>query len=184
MLFTHLLMVAPRLLEEPSLLLSGPLAPIQAVTETVLGALPALFGFVTGAVPYYLTRALSRHIALQKRHFSALSLTHILAGAIAFPLTYAVEIWWVWKNSSDAATLVFSALLVPAGLFALFYLHRVRKLAVHLGGRAAGLLKLEAVARVATERHNLLDLLDHMRDRYRVEVLGWDPLKGARAFKI
>lgn len=176
--------INPRLLEEPSLLLSGPLAPIQAVTETVLGALPALFGFVTGAVPYYLTRALSRHIALQKRHFSALSLTHILAGAIAFPLTYAVEIWWVWKNSSDAATLVFSALLVPAGLFALFYLHRVRKLAVHLGGRAAGLLKLEAVARVATERHNLLDLLDHMRDRYRVEVLGWDPLKGARAFKI
>ncbi len=168
-----------RLLEEPSLLVSGPLAALQALIETVLGAPPALFGFVTGAVPYYVTRAVSRRIAVQTKHFPGLSLIHILAGAIAFPLTYAFEIWWVWKNFSDTATLVFSALLVPAGLFALFYLDRVRKLAVHLSGRAAGLLKLEAVARVARERHTLLELLDHMRDRYRVEVLGWVPLKGA-----
>ena len=168
-----------RLLEEPSFLVSGPLAALQALTETVLGAAPALFGLVTAAVPYYLTRIVSRRIAVQTKHFPGLSLTHILAGAIAFPLVYALEIWWVWKNFSDTATLVFSALLVPAGLFAFVYLYRIRKLAVHLSGRAAGLLKLEAVARVATERHKLLDLLDRLRDRYRVEVLGWAPLKGA-----
>ena len=171
--------IDPRLLEEPSLLISGPLAALQALTETVLGAPAALFGLITAAVPYYLTREVSRRIAVHTQHSAGLSLTHILAGAIAFPRAYALEIWWVWKNFSETATLVFSALLVPAGLFALFYLYRVRKLAVHLSGRAAGLLKLEAVARVALERDKLLELLDHMRDRYRVEVLGWAPLKRA-----
>ena len=40
-----------RLLEEPSHLLPGPLAPLQAVAEALVGALPALFGLITGAVP-------------------------------------------------------------------------------------------------------------------------------------
>ena len=41
------------LLEEPSRLLPGPLAPVQATGEAILGLVPALFSFLTGAIPYY-----------------------------------------------------------------------------------------------------------------------------------
>ena len=57
-----------RLLEEPSNLLPGPLAPLQAVTEALLGALPALFGLITGAVPYHLTDLIARQIVARSQH--------------------------------------------------------------------------------------------------------------------
>lgn len=165
-----------RLLEEASYLLPGPLAQAQAAVEAVLGAMPALFGFLTGAPPYYLTKTFSRRYVSHLKHFPALSLTHILAGALAFPVAYGLEVWWVWSHFSDIATLVFAALLVPTGLFARFYARRMRKLAVYLGGQIAGWMKLEAVARVRQARDELLARMDHMRNRYRTEVLGWPPL--------
>ncbi len=41
-----------RLLEEPAHLLPGPLGPLQALAEALLGVFPALFGLITGAIPY------------------------------------------------------------------------------------------------------------------------------------
>ena len=165
-----------RLLEEPSHLLPMPLAPVQAAAEVILGAIPALFGFLTGAIPYYLTKVFSRRYTSQMEHASALSSAHLLVGAVAFPITYGLELAWVWRHFSDVATVAFAILLVPCGLFARFYVRRLRKLAVHLGGRIAGWMKLDAVARVRQARDNLLVHLDHIRERYRVEVLGWPHL--------
>ena len=71
-------------------------------------------------------------------------------------------------------------MLVPTGLFARLYDRRLRKLAAHVGGRVASWLKLEAVARVLRAQGNLLRLMDDMRDRYRVEVLGWVPMSPRR----
>ena len=172
-----------RLLEEPSRLLPGPLAPIQVAIEVLMGAIPALFGFLTGGIPYYLTKAIARRIISHAEHPPASSLTHILLGAVVFPLAYGLEVAWIWRHFSDTATIAFVVLLVPTGLFARFYGHRMRKLAVHLGGRIAGWMKLGAVARVAQERNDLLRRLDHMRDRYRVEVLGWAPLLSPRGIR-
>ena len=175
--------VSRRLLEEPSGLLPGPLAPIQAALEVILGLLPALFGVFTGALPYCVTKTVARYVTRRQKHLPALSFTHILAGSIAFPLAYGLQIWWVLQGFSELATIAFAVTLVPSGLFALFYVHRLRKLAVHLGGRAASWMKLSAVARVADARDELLAGLDRMRDRYRVEVLGWAPLSPPRLFR-
>ncbi len=163
-----------RLLEEPSHLLPMPLAPIQAAAEAILGAIPALFGFLTGAIPYYLTKKFTRRYTSE--HAPSLSSAHVLAGAVAFPIAYGLELAWVWRHFSDVATVAFAILLVPCGLFARVYVRRLRKLAAHLGGRIAGWMKLEAVARVRQARDDLLVQLDHIRDRYRAEVLGWPPL--------
>ncbi|MFQ5927718.1 MAG: 1-acyl-sn-glycerol-3-phosphate acyltransferase, partial [Terriglobia bacterium] len=170
-----------RLLEEPSRLLPGPLAPVQAAVEALVGAIPALSGFATGAIPYYVTKAVARRYASRLRHLPSLSFAHILVGAIVFPLTYGLELGWVWWHFSDAVTIAFAILLVPTGLFARFYTHRMRKLAAHLGGRIATWMKLAAVVRVRLARDDLLLRLDHMRDRYRMEVLGWGPLPSARS---
>ena len=169
-----------RLLEEPSHLLPGPLAPLQAVAEVLVGALPALFGLITGSLPYHLTDLISRQIVARSKHPPSLSIAHILVGAILFPVSHALEVWWVWSHFSNESTIAFSLLLVPTGLFARLYVRRLRKLAAHVGGRAATWMKLEAVAQVLRSQKNLLQLMDDMRDRYRVEVLGWTPMSPRR----
>ena len=173
-----------RLLEEASHLLPGPLAPVQAVAEVVLGAIPALFGFLTGAIPYYLIKTVSNRILPSTKHAPALSFTHILAGVVAFPLFYGLEIWWVSGYTSDLATITFALLLIPTGLFARFYCRRVWKLLTHLGVRVTSWMKLGAVARVARARDDLVQRMDHMRDRYRVEVLGWTTLPPRRSLPL
>jgi 1-acyl-sn-glycerol-3-phosphate acyltransferase len=165
-----------RLLEEPSHLLPGPLAPVQATAEAALGVLPALFGFLTGAVPYYATKRFARRATRRTANVAALSLTHILAGAVLFPLVYGLEVAWVWSEFSRVATVTFAVLLVPTGLFALVWARRMRKLAVNLGGRIATWMKLDAAARVGEARNQLIQRLEHMRERYRAEVLGWGPV--------
>lgn len=147
--------------------------------EALLGAAPALFGFLTGAIPYCLTKEVARGYISRIGHPPALSLTQILVGAIFFPVAYGLEVAWVWRHFSDAATIAFAALLVPSGLFARFYGRRMRKLAVHVGGLAATWMKLDATARVRAARYELLEILDRVRHRYRVDVLGWDPVPPA-----
>ncbi len=166
-----------RLVEEPSRLLPGPLAPFQAIAELVLGAVPALFGFLTNGVPYYLTRQFGRRQVSKTGHPASFSTTHILVATVAFPLVYGLEIATVWFSFSNTATITFALLLVPTGLFAGFYGRRSRKLAVHLGGRVAAWMKLDALIRVRDARNELVTGMDHMRDRYRIEVLGWDPVR-------
>lgn len=163
------------LLEERCLLLPGPLAPIQAAVEALLGAVPALFGFVTGAVPYYFTKWLARHVTKREHNPAALSLSHVLIGAAAFPLVYTLEIWWVHREFSAIVTLMFALLLVPAGLLARAWTHRMRKLAVNVGGRLWAWMIPQAVARVTEARNDLVQRMERLRSRYRTEVLGWAP---------
>jgi hypothetical protein len=37
-------------------------------------------------------------------------------------------------------------------------------------------MKLDAAARVGEARNQLIQRLEHMRERYRAEVLGWGPV--------
>ena len=168
------------LLEEPSRLLPGPLAPVQATAEAILGLVPALFGFLTGAIPYYAAKRFAQRSSARNGNIAALSFRHIQAGAITFPLVYGLEIAWVWQSFSGAATIVFALLLVPTGLFARVWARRMCKLAVHLSGRVATWLKLDAVARVGQAQDQLLQRMDVMRDRYRTEVLGWASLSSSK----
>ena len=167
-----------RLVEEPSYLLEGPLAPIQAAIELVVGLVPASFGYLTGAAPFYLTRYLAHRSATRSRHLPSLSFWHVVIGAVAFPLIWSVEVLAVWLVASFNTTVVFGALLIPLGLFARFYIRRSRKLAVHVGGRVAGWLKMDEVLRVREARSELIDLMDTIRSRYLEEVFA--PATGYR----
>jgi 1-acyl-sn-glycerol-3-phosphate acyltransferase len=173
-----------QILEEAARLLPGPLAPAQVVAEVLLGGIPALFGFVTGAIPFYLTRGVSNKILSSTKHAPALSFIHIVVGLVAFLLFYGLEIWWVSSYASEATTLAFILLLIPTGLFARFYGGRVWKLFSHLGGRMSSWVKLSAVTHVTQAQNDLLQLMDQMRNRYRVEVLGWSTLPPRRPFPL
>ena len=165
-----------RLLEEPARLLPGPLAPVQATAEAIIGLVPALFGLLTGAIPYFATKRFAHRASARDGNIAALSFRHILAGGVMFPLVYGLEIAWVWQALSDVVTVVFTVLLIPTGLFALGYARRMRTIVAHVGDRTASWFKLEAVARVRKAQDELVRTLDVMRGRYRQEVLGWDPL--------
>jgi 1-acyl-sn-glycerol-3-phosphate acyltransferase len=160
-----------RLLEEPARLLPGPLALVQATIEALVGAIPSLFGLLTGGPPYFATRWIAR---LTSGHEGAatLSLNHILVGAVIFPIVYGAEVALVWNASSGVATIAFALLLVPTGLFAWVWTSRMRTLAANVGGRVAAWMKLDAVARVGEAQTELIRRMERMRERYRTEVLG------------
>ncbi|MBI4229721.1 MAG: 1-acyl-sn-glycerol-3-phosphate acyltransferase [Planctomycetes bacterium] len=173
-----------RLLEEPERLLPTPFGLAQMCVEGALGLFPALFGALTCGIPYLLTRAAAAHYTMRRGYEVARSLTHVLAGAITFPLAWGLQIAWVHHAEfSRNATIAFCALLAPTGLFALAYVRRMRKIALLIGGRVASWFRMDALARVRSAREELISLLDRMRDRYRTEVLGWPPVKVPRGRK-
>jgi hypothetical protein len=164
--------VRRRLIEEPSYLLSGALAPVQAGLEILIGFVPALFGLLTGGPPYLLTRSLARRLASRNRHLPSLSILHILIGAVAFPVVWGLWTYVAWRFTGARVAVILAALVVPTGLYALFFAHRAAKLAVHLSGRAASLMKLGDVARVREAQTTLMGQMDAARARYIREVFG------------
>ncbi len=157
-----------RLLEEPSKLLPGILGHVQAAAEAALGAIPALFGFLTSFIPYFVTRAVVRRAGLTSNQ--------LLVGALTFLSFYGGLVGLVAWQFSPQATVLLAVVLIPAGLFARGYARRMRTIVAHLGDRTASWFKLEAVARVREAQNELVGSLDVLRNRYRQEVLGWDPL--------
>jgi hypothetical protein len=173
-----------RLIEEPARLLAGPFAPVQAAAEAAAGLAPALFGLLTSAVPYFATKRLARRLSRRQGSSVGLSLNHMLIGAVMFPIAYGLEVAVLSRSGfSRGAIIVVAALLVPCGLFAWVWTRRMRKLAVHVGGRAASWLKLDDVARVGEARRQLIARMDRIRERYRTEVLGWNSVASGRNAK-
>ena len=137
---------------------------MQAVAEAVLGAIPALLGFLTGFIPYYVTRAV-------------VSRNSRLVGALVFSVFYGGLVGLVvWLQYSTAASVALALLLITTGPFTLAYVRRMRTIVAHLGDRTASWFKLAAVARVREAQDELVGRLDVLRNRYREEVHGWDPL--------
>jgi len=168
-----------RLLEDPSMLLPGPLGHVQAVVEAVLGAVPALLGALTSGIPYLVTRAYAGRSA-RRDGAATLSLAHIVVGALVFPLCYGAFIAIAAWKFSPMTALVVALLLPPLGLFTRFYFRRIRSNVAHVGERTTSWFKLDEVLRVREARDELIAKLDSLRNRYRAEVLGWDPLPTPR----
>ncbi len=95
-----------RLLEEPSKLLPGVLGHVQAVAEAALGAIPALFGFITSAIPYLVTRAVVRRAGLASNQR--------LVGGLTFALFYGGLVALVAWQFSNQATVLLAVVLIPA----------------------------------------------------------------------
>ncbi len=168
-----------RLLEEPSKLLPGALGHLQALAEAVLGAIPALIGFLTGSIPYFVTRAYTRRAAGGGGEDIApgpAPLRHLLVGTLPFLLFYGGLLALTAWQFSDQATVMLAVLVIPTGMFALAYAKRMRTIVAHIGDRTASWFKLGAVARIREARDELVAELDVLRNRYRKEALGWEPL--------
>ena len=165
-----------KLLEEPPRLLPGVLGHLQAVAEATLGAIPALFGFVTGFLPYVVTRTYARRSTPPEEAESGPTASRLLVGVLSFSLFYGGLIGLVAWEFSDTAAILLALLLIPTGLVALGYARRMRTIVAHLGDRTTSWFKLKAIARLREAQDELVSRLDVLRNRYRVEVLGLDPL--------
>ena len=72
--------------------------------------------------------------------------------------------------------MLLAVLLIPTAMFALAYAKRMRTIVAHIGDRTASWFKLGAVGRIREARDELVAELDVLRNRYRKEALGWEPL--------
>jgi hypothetical protein len=166
-----------RLLEEPSKLLPGVLGHLQAVAEAVLGAIPALIGFLTGSIPYFVTRVYARWAVGGEDVAPGLApIRQLLVGILPFVLFYGGLVGLTAWQFSGQATVLLAVLLITTGIFALVYAKRMRTIIAHVGNRTASWFKLGAVARVREARDEVVAELDVLRNRYRKEALGWEPL--------
>lgn len=165
------------LLEQPSRLLPGFFGHIQGLVEGVLGFVPALVGAITSGPPLIAARLYTRRRADAVRKVGRIDEGSVQRFALAvFGLYWAALVGVVAVNFSDQATLVLALVLIPAGLFAVTYVRRMRSIAAHIGKRTAGWVGLADVARVREIQSEVITQLDAARNRYRQEVKGWEPL--------
>jgi len=168
--------ISRRLLEEPSRLLPGVLGHVQALAEATLGAIPALFGFVTGFLPYTVTKTYVSRTTEPEAKSTRPTNGQILVGVLSFSIVYGGLVGLVASRFSDQATVLMTVLLITTGPFTLGYVKRMRTIVAHVGDRTASWFKLKAVTRLRQAQSELVGELDILRNRYREEVLGWDPL--------
>ena len=168
--------ISRRLLEEPSRLLPGVLGHVQALAEAILGVLPALFGLVTSFLPYTVTKTYVSRTGGPEENGTRPTNGQVLVGVLSFSIVYGGLIGLVASRFSDQATVLMAVLLITTGPFALGYIKRMRTIVAHVGDRSASWFKLKAVTHLRQAQSELVEELDILRNRYREEVLGWDPL--------
>ena len=168
--------ISRRLLEEPSRLLPGVWGHVQALAEAILGVIPALFGLVTGLLPYTVTKAYVSRTRVPETQGTRPTTGQILVGFLSFSIVYGGLIGLVASRFSEQATVLMAVLLITTGPFALGYIKRMRMIVAHVGDRTASWFKLKAVTHLRQAQSELVEELDILRNRYREEVLGWDPL--------
>ena len=111
--------ISRRLLEEPSRLLPGVLGHVQALAEAILGVLPALFGLVTGFLPYTVTKTYVSRTGGPEEHGTRPTNGQVLVGVLSFSIVYGGLIGLVASRFSDQATVLMAELLITTGPFAL-----------------------------------------------------------------
>jgi glycerol-3-phosphate O-acyltransferase/dihydroxyacetone phosphate acyltransferase len=100
-------------------LASGPASPPPPGAAALAGLPLALVGAATHAVPYRLTGWVARRLRPDPTKLATVT---FCAGALLFPLWYALQGAAVWLLWGPRASLVYLAALLPAGWLAMRYL--------------------------------------------------------------
>jgi 1-acyl-sn-glycerol-3-phosphate acyltransferase len=152
-------------LERPPETLSSRKEGIKFTAYAIAFAAPAVWGFVHNFIPYQLTK-----LAVLKAPDEAMrAFTGLLAGALAFPLfyaLYAVGLWWA-TGGLIWLPVLYVLSLIPAGFFFLRYRQRLSRYRGRILTRTLFRTEQNLVDTLIAERLQIVGILDRLRDRFR-----------------
>jgi hypothetical protein len=114
----------------------------------------ALWGLVSHAAPYWLTRAA---VAAMRRTEEEEATDKMAAGLVLYPLCWAVEAWLVKRWAGITALVAFLALLIPSALVALAWRARLDRVERQAGAFVRFVLDRRLHADLIAERRALVD---------------------------
>jgi 1-acyl-sn-glycerol-3-phosphate acyltransferase len=114
----------------------------------------ALWGLVSHAAPYWLTRAA---VAAMRRTEEEEATDKMAAGLVLYPLCWAAEAWLVKRWAGTTALVLFLALLIPSALVALAWRDRVDRVERQAGAFVRFVLDRRLHADLITERRALVE---------------------------
>lgn len=130
-----------------------------------LGLILAVIGWVLNIVPYKLTDLLVR---LLRKDESEAATFKVVFGLIAFPLTYLIEGWLIYRWFGWIATLCFAILILPITLFTMRFFEWREEI------RVAGsnpFIEFGTTARATAQlqrlKNRIIDEVDHLADEWQ-----------------
>ena len=114
----------------------------------------ALWGLVSHAVPYWLTRAA---VGAMRRTEEEEATDKMAAGLVLYPLCWAIEAWLVERWAGITVLVVFLVLLIPSALAALAWRDRLARIERQVGAFVRFVLDRRLHAELIAERRALVD---------------------------
>ncbi len=114
----------------------------------------ALWGLVSHAAPYWLTRAA---VAAMRRTEEEEATDKMAAGLVLYPLCWAVEAWLVKRWAGVTALVLFLALLIPSALVALAWRDRLDRVERQAGAFVRFVLDRRLHTDLIAERRALVE---------------------------
>jgi len=114
----------------------------------------ALWGLVSHAAPYWLTRVA---VAAMRRTEEEEATDKMAAGLVLYPLCWAAEAWLVKRWGGITALVLFLLLLIPSALVALTWRERLDRVARQAGAFLRFVLDRRLHADLIAERRALVD---------------------------
>jgi glycerol-3-phosphate O-acyltransferase/dihydroxyacetone phosphate acyltransferase len=148
---------------------------IREGSAMLLGLPLALWGMVNHAIPYQLTKVVSR---LMRPVADREATYKVFVGIVAYPLCWAVQSWLVWRLGGGWLLGIFIASLVPTGLFALTWRERVERFRREVRGFFHFLRNRDLRQRLIERRRAILDELTALSGAVPESVLAGQPSGG------
>ncbi|MBI4637942.1 MAG: 1-acyl-sn-glycerol-3-phosphate acyltransferase [Candidatus Rokubacteria bacterium] len=142
---------------------------IQSGWVAVAGFPFFAYGAVVNGLPYLIPRWLARRVARKETDYAT---TRFLAGVVAIPVFWGLEIWIVGRLTGPATALLFALSLPLSGLIAYRYLRGAGRLRGQLRLGALALTRSHAARRIVAERQALLAELDRAKADYLAATRG------------
>jgi glycerol-3-phosphate O-acyltransferase / dihydroxyacetone phosphate acyltransferase len=135
----------------------------------LLGGIPlAAWGVASHALPYWLTALAARALATSA---DVTATVKLVAGAVLYPVCWALEGWVVWRWLGGWGLALFVAGLIPAGLIALSWQARLARVRRDAGAFLRFLGDRDLLARLAARRRALVDDVEALARLVPPEVL-------------
>jgi 1-acyl-sn-glycerol-3-phosphate acyltransferase len=133
---------------------------LRASGIAIIGLPVFLYGLVVNAVPYLVPRWLARTFSKKETDYATIRL---LASVLAFPLSWGVETWLIWRIGGPGWAAAFALSLPLSGTLAYHYLRGLDRLRARTGFAVLAITHRQAAARLLAERRRILAALERAK---------------------
>jgi glycerol-3-phosphate O-acyltransferase / dihydroxyacetone phosphate acyltransferase len=133
---------------------------LRASGIAMIGLPIFLYGLVVNAVPYLVPRWLARTFSQKETDYATIRL---LASVVAFPLSWGLETWLIWRVGGAGWAAAFALSLPLSGMLAYHYLRGLDRLRARTGFAVLAITHRHAAARLLAERRGILAALERAK---------------------